>query len=182
MTERWIDMLRRGLARTTCPAGAELLAYRDREIEVPARLRIARHLAGCARCPRELERLERARDAFRDACAAEASAAQPDLVAGRERLKLAIRAHQSESFADSALGRALAAELGVYLGAQAAVDMLDRVVDAEPDGRTVVTAIEPALTTFLGRTAASAVAAKLLRMFELDAEAHGGGTPVADVG
>ncbi len=177
-----LDMLRRWIARAACPESRELLAYRDRELDVRPRLRIGRHLAGCDSCSRELGRLDRAREAFRDACVAEADAALPDVVAGRDRLRLAIRAHQTASFADTALGRALAAELGAYLGEQTAVDMLGRVVDADPDGQTVVTAVEPALATFLGRTAAAAVAAKLLRMFELDAEAGAGGSAVADAG
>jgi hypothetical protein len=100
-----------------------------------------------------------------------------DLAAGRLRLQAAMRAYaeteheisarrEYPSFVQTTLGRALAAELAVYLGKHAADAILGKIRYEQPGSREVLTAIEPSLRGFLGRDAAAAVATKIIRLLE----------------
>lgn len=99
--------------------------------------------------------------------------------AGRRRLQAAIgvynlvnRPHVFSSgteshIAQTAFGRALAAELRIYLGAHMAAGVVAKIRHEQPQSHEVMLAIQPALDAFLGRNAGAAVAAKILRLFDL---------------
>jgi hypothetical protein len=99
-----------------------------------------------------------------------------DLAAGRSRLQASMRAYKENEretavrretcFAQTPLGRVLAAELAVYLGEHAAVSILGKIRYEQPGILEVLTAIEPSLRGFLGRDAAAAVATKIVHLLK----------------
>ena len=121
--------------------------------ELPAdRTRAVRqHLAGCALCRQEFERLQHSLDGGPADC---------DAAPDSSTLLATIRDWEISSMqAGDALKRRIAIELAPYVG-QAGADTLLRPV--QDDGRNLLSKVAPMLTVFLGRRAAGNLVSRVV--------------------
>jgi hypothetical protein len=136
-----------------------LIAYHDCELTGRKAKRIADHLAGCARCRREYERI--------GVEAAVLASSEPDLAGfdlerGLGELLSAIasreEARRSQPPAASQLRDRLRAQLWIYFGSKTAM-----LADAQScDERELLSRAECLLSTFLGRANAVFVMEQIL--------------------
>lgn len=161
------------------PRGEELLAYLDGELGARRRRALSRHFAACRSCRNEKAQLADSSVRLRAAMLGATHEPQPAKI-GREQLRAVIGAYNrihvnprsvvpvETSFAQTALGHALIAELKIYLGARTAATIIGKLSGERPRKYEVAIAIEPPLNSFLGKTAAAAVAKKILGLFEFE--------------
>lgn len=149
------------------PDFGALVAYRDRELgEQPAR-EVARHLETCPRCARQAEQVAADGELLLAADAPFRSECQPPSQ-GLERVLCGIREWKRSAAASplgaqpsqrAEIGRRIGAQIEIYFGSETAA-RLERTAQRSAD--SPVAAVEPLLTAFLGRRAASAVIGKIL--------------------
>jgi anti-sigma factor RsiW len=156
------------------PRRSELLALLDDELNARRQQRVMRHLDRCVRCRIEAALLEDAALHFREAAA---EVGDQPVAAGLSRLQTTIHAFNASrfspvSFAQTAQGQALAAELEIYLGAGATATVLNRIASVPPSSREVITAVRPVLQSFLGADAAAAIAAGIVLLCDSESGAN----------
>jgi len=121
----------------------ELQAYRVRAVR--------HHLAGCALCRQEFERLQQSLECGPVDC---------DPAPDTDTLLATLRDWETSGVqAGDALKRRIAIELAPYVG-QAGADTLLRPV--QDDGRNLLSRIAPLLTVFLGRRAAGNLVSRVV--------------------
>jgi anti-sigma factor RsiW len=148
------------------PDPGTLAAYGGRELNEPAAGEVARHLEGCLRCAREVERassewdLLLAADAqFRAHCVPPEDGLEK-LLSVIDEWKRAAAAQGQPGDPDE-LRRSIVAQLELYFGAETAAQ-LERTIPARRRADSPIAAIEPLLTAFLGHKAAEAVIRRIL--------------------
>ena len=151
------------------PDPGTLAAYRDRELGEPEAREVARHLEMCRRCAQEAERvsaeweLSLAADAqFRSQCVPPEDGLERvlSLIQEWKRSAAAEGAEAQPSNLDE-LRRRIGAELELYFGAET-VALLEKVAFSRRPAESLIAAVEPLLTAFLGRKAAGAVMRQIL--------------------
>ncbi len=146
------------------PDSATLLAYRDRELGKDLAREIERHLAACAECAGRLERLSEEWDLILAADAVFRSRCMPP-PDGLDRLLSAIQEcgrPVARPVEPAELKRRIAEQLEVYFGSRISA-VLDTVPASPHLAENLLARVEPLLTTFLGRKAAAAVIAEIMK-------------------
>jgi len=157
------------------PRGGELLAYVEVQLSGPRQRRIDRHLATCPVCRLEVGRLEKALDLFIETRAKTGIYDVFPTARGLSQLRASISAYNNTHrpagqeatgilFRQTALGRALIAELGVYVGRNAVAAALEKLNNQNLRCQDVISTVEPLLKAFLGSNAALAVIVKVIRL------------------
>lgn len=159
------------------PRSGELLAYGEGQLSGFRQRRVARHLATCPACRFEVGRLERTLNLFIETRAETHTDEVFPTARGLSHLRASIHAYNDAHlpagqaatgilFRQTAMGHALVAELGVYVGRNAVGAALEKLNTQNLRSQDVIYTVEPLLKAFLGRNAASAVIAKILLLFD----------------
>jgi hypothetical protein len=161
----------------------QLLAFRDGELGEKTSRKVGHHLERCSICRDEIQRIEIDIGHFAKVPTGVYPTAA-ELAQSLRRLQGAIRGWNAghlplngleprKVFSRSGLEHRLAAELEIYLGHAATVSLLRRVGQSSSGPHTLVEAVQPLLTAFLGRQTASAIAGKILHLCETDRQFAG---------